>query len=205
MRSIVCIMLCLSFWFADAQSGAVAFSALSGPEKWWVVCHPFRASKARQTTREVLHVTDSIAAVGILGKDANGGQLDAFKHAYWMAALSERIGQKSALKLGRAHEKGNYRSFKKGRPEDGFLPDRPSSEMDLFNNAAGAAVSQWKKQWTKQELIGKILDMTLEGQLRVLKKEGGYFYSCDGHLLDLSELAGYWENGKCLVPSDQKQ
>ena len=73
MRSLVCVLLCLSFWFADAQTGTVSLSALSGPEKWWAACHPFRAKKARSITLEVLRVTDSIAGVGLIGKEGNGG------------------------------------------------------------------------------------------------------------------------------------
>jgi len=176
---------------------------LSGPEKWWVVCHPFRAGKARDITLEVLRVTDSIADIGLIGRDYNGGRLDAFKHAYWMAALSIRIGKRAALKLGRAHEKGNYRSFKRGRAEDGSLPDKPSSDMDLYNNTAGAAVSGNKENWTEQKLIAEILRMVMEGELRVLKKQGGVFYSCEGRPLEPHEMSGYWENDKCMVPSDQ--
>jgi hypothetical protein len=168
-----------------------------------VVCHPFRAKRAQATTREALRVTDSITATGSIGKDANGGQLDAFKHAYWMALMSRQIGQKAALKLGRAHEKGNYRGFKRGRAEEGSLPDKPSSDMDLFNNEAGAVVCGQDCQWSDQELIREILRMTNEGELRTLKKKKGVFISCDGHQLDPAELTGSWENDKCLVPSNQ--
>jgi len=75
--------------------------------------------------------------------------------------------------------------------------------MDLYNNTAGAAVSGNKENWTEQELIAEILRMVMEGELRVLKKQGGVFYSCEGRPLEPHEMSGNWENDKCMVPSDQ--
>ncbi|MBK7181849.1 MAG: hypothetical protein IPH89_02375 [Bacteroidetes bacterium] len=81
------------------------FSKLSRPEKIWVLAHPFVAKKAMLASRQALVVTDSIAKLGIIGNDNNGGKLDAFKHAYWMVYLSFKIGSRRALKLGKAYEK----------------------------------------------------------------------------------------------------
>ena len=44
----------------------------------------------------------------LLDKDPSGGQVDAFRHAYWMARLNEEIGKNAAKSLGKAHEKENY-------------------------------------------------------------------------------------------------
>ena len=46
-----------------------------------------------------------------IGDDNNGGALDAFKHAFWMARLTQGIGHRASLSLGKAHEKGNYKAF----------------------------------------------------------------------------------------------
>ena len=35
-----------------------------------------------------------------------------------------------------------YKSYKKGRHEDGNLPDKISSDMDLFNNRVGVQIGQ---------------------------------------------------------------
>ena len=108
---------------------------ISCPEKRWAVFHPFIAKKSYNLTKETLQVTDSVKNSKILDGDINGGQVDAFKHAYWMALLSQNIKYKKALKLGKAHEKGNYKSFKKSLRK-GFQTsqDQRSSEMDLWNN-----------------------------------------------------------------------
>ena len=102
-----------------------SYGKLSSAEKTWVVFHGFKAKKAYDISLEAEKVTDSIKKKGIIGVDKSGGQLDAFKHSYWMARLTQDIGKRSAYSLGVAHEKGNYQSFKKRRLEDGFLPDKP--------------------------------------------------------------------------------
>ncbi len=117
-----------------SQSKTKQFFKLSTPEKCWVVFHPFKAKRAFYIMQDALKTTDSISKTNLIGNDLNGGQLDAFKHSYWMARSTQKIGGRASIKLGKAHEKGNFRSFKKGKKEDGFLPDQPSSEMDLYNN-----------------------------------------------------------------------
>lgn len=116
-----------------------SFRKLSRPEKCWALCHPFKAKKAAKVTREVQVVVDSIKRSGTIGADNNGGALDAFKHAYWMASVAMVIGSKQALKLGKAHEKGNYFQFKKQELEDAAMPDSISTVMDLRNNEFGVS------------------------------------------------------------------
>ena len=129
--SLITILFLILSLQLIGQTKKNGFSSLSSPEKWWVVCHPFKAKKALEVSLRALLVTDSIKKTNTIGVDINGGKLDAFKHTFWMANLSHHIGEKASLKLGEAHEKGNYRSFLRGHPEDGFLPDKVSSYMDL--------------------------------------------------------------------------
>lgn len=187
----------------NAQSTESRFFKLSGPEKWWVIWHPFKAKRALNISLEVLRVTDSISKTERIGHDRNGGKLDAFKHSYWIAFLSEEIGETAALKLGEAHEKGNYETFKNGKLEDGFLPDKPSSEMDLFNNKMGAELSRNKIEATNSHLINGVIEMIESGDLRILKKEKATFLTCNGQVITDEELKGKWLNDKCLIPSNQ--
>lgn len=184
------------------QTKKNGFSSLSSPEKWWVVWHPFKAKKALEASLRALEVTDSIKKTGLVGGDINGGQLDAFKHTFWMASLSHRIGQKPSLKLGKAHEKGNYKSFLKGKAEDGALPDKVSSDMDLFNNQAGAQISENHPNFTEIECIQLTLEKLRQGQLKIIKKDGQVFLNCHGDVILESSLIGTWENDKCLIPSN---
>ena len=104
------------------------FSALSRPEKCWELIHPFIAKHAFHVTKYVIADVDSLKQEGTLGTDLNGGRLDAFKHAYWMASLSLAIGGRKALKLGWAHEKGNYLQYKKQE-------QKRTSKCGIFTNS----------------------------------------------------------------------
>ena len=180
-----------------------SFSKLSKSERTWVVFHPFKAKKAYQISREALITTDSIAKENVIGKDINGGQLDAFKHSFWMARSAQSIGKMAALSLGKVHEKGNYESFKKRKLEDGLLPDKAASDMDLYNNIVGAALGKKYKKSSKETIINHLLDSIHHGKLRMLKKDNaGNFLDCQGQIIPIDALKGKWENNKCLIPTN---
>ena len=191
-------LLLLPFNFYS-QSSFSQFKKLSCPEKRWVFFHPFIAKKAFQITKKVLVDVDSVKKTGVIGTDNNGGMLDAFKHAYWMASLTYKIGSKKALKLGRAHEKGNYLQYKKHLPEDSSLPDSVSSVMDLRNNETGVGLIGDSKNVSPVTIQKKTLDALNEGKLTVIKKdEQGNFLTCDGTVILMKEWADKWGIPKCL-------
>jgi hypothetical protein len=200
---IVFILLTSSQLFS--QSLFSKFKKLSRPEKFWVIAHPCKAKKAFKITAGVLAVVDSLKRAGTIGSDLNGGRLDAFKHSYWMAMLSTKIGIKQSLKLGKAHEKGNYLEFKKGRLEDSILPDSVSSAMDLYNNNQGIiAIGIFAKPIIKVDVQQAILKAIEHGQMMIIKKDkqGNYLY-CDGTFIDTNVWAGKWNIPKCLISSDK--
>jgi hypothetical protein len=186
-----------------SQSRLKQFKQLSRPEKFWVAAHPFVAKKAFRITKQVLSDVDSIKRMGLIGSDLNGGKLDAFKHAYWMASLKLEIGSKKALKLGCAHEKGNKLSFKKHKLEDSILPDSISSEMDFNNNRVGASAVKECEEITRNTLQTRIMALLNEGKLQIIKKDkqGNYLY-CDGTFIDTNEWKRKWNVPKCLIPSN---
>ena len=114
------VLICFLFAIqpAFAQSPKNSFLHLSCPEKWWVVTHPFVANKARKITTGVIRISEEMKKDSLLDGDADGGQVDAFRHAYWMASLSQKIYWKKAIALGKAHEKGDYRKFSKRKVDD---------------------------------------------------------------------------------------
>ncbi|MET2986120.1 DUF6973 domain-containing protein [Aureibaculum conchae] len=180
-----------------------SYSSLSKPERTWVIFHPFKAKKAYQISREALITADSIGKENTIGNDMNGGQLDAFKHSFWMAKSAQSIGKNAALSLGRAHEKGNYQTFKKRQLEDGIAPDKPASDMDLFNNHVGASLGKQYKKASKKTVINHLLVAIRQGKLRMLKKDAsGNFLDCKGQIIPINSLKGKWENDKCLVPTN---
>lgn len=188
----------------SAQSNWEKFGKLSAPYKKWVIFHPCKAKSALKISLEAIRVTDSISKTDLLDKDSSGGQVDAFRHAYWMARLRQEIGKRAAISLGRAHEKDNYITYKKHETENGIVPDKASKEMDLFNNNIGLSLTQ-KGIWdSKRGLTHKIVNAILRGDLRVIKKDSlGNFLTCDGKIIPSEELLHSWGNKKCIISSDK--
>lgn len=199
----ILVILLLVLKLPAQNSPSKQFSKLSRPEKLWVFTHPFKAKKAFLITKDVIIDVDSIKKTKTIGIDNNGGRLDAFKHAYWMASLANTIGARRAKKLGVAHEKGNKIQFKKHQLEDRLLPDSISTVMDLHNNKIGIQSMKNKKCIPKKEIQNLILDALNQGQLRIIKKDKqGNFLNCDGSPITLAAWYGKWNIPKCLVSSD---
>lgn len=196
--------------FFTALSNNISGQRLKGvsrPEKWWAVTHPFIANKAYRCTRYVIKVCDSLKKENRIGSDLNGGKLDAFKHTFWMAYLGSNISPKKAYKLGVAHEKGNYLMYKKGKQEDGILPDSVSGVMDIINNQSGIEIAVnfriWKKENQVQEMIEYVLIQLEKGNLYcLLKNKKGEFISCNGEIIQSATYNKKWGVPKCLVKSN---
>jgi hypothetical protein len=202
-------LLLLSFLFislrSEAQTSAFnSFWKLSCPEKWWVLTHPFVAKEAFMITTEARKKSDSLMSASSLDGDPLGGQIDAFRHAYWMARMAQTMKWKKALRLGIAHEKANKISFRKNeKDEEGLLPDSASSAMDLYNNEVGVAIGCNLKFISSQQICDTIIQNIRTGKMKViLKNSAGKELKCDGTELDKSEFSGMWNIPKCLVNSD---
>jgi len=204
---ILFLMLFLSSLLqAQNISSLKKFSKLSRPEKCWVLQHPFVTKKTLTITQKVLLVTDSIAKTTTLDGDKSGGQVDAFRHAYWMASLAQSIGWRKALKLGRAHEKSNYIDFKKHRLEDGQHPDKASGDMDIYNNKVGIEIVKANKNIIDKNLQLLVISAIEAGRMKIIKKDIlGNFLDENNNIIPTDSLKGKWNNGKCLVNSDLKR
>lgn len=188
----------------NAQSNFKVFLKSSRPIKTWVVLHPFKAKKALAVSLEANNISDSITATDLLDGDAAGGQVDAFRHAYWLARLHQEIGKCAARSLGKAHERENYLTFKKNKLEEGVVPDQISSIMDLYNNEKGLTLITRRSITTKNSLIYKIVNAIKAGKMRIIKKnKEGDFLTCKGKRIRLDSLKGKWKNEKCLVNSNK--
>ncbi|MBK5209127.1 MAG: hypothetical protein JJE44_06445 [Flavobacteriaceae bacterium] len=203
-KSAVFIVILFLSSQLSAQSNWEKFWNLSVPYKKWVLFHPFKAKSALEVSLEAIKVSDSVAKTDLLDKDIAGGQVDAFRHAYWMARLRQEIGKRAAISLGRAHEKDNYITYKKHETENGIVPDKASKEMDLFNNNVGLSFTQKGISDSKNGLTYKIVNAILSGDLRVVKKDSiGNFLTCDGKIIPSGELLHSWQNRKCLIFSNE--
>ena len=190
---------------AQKISALKKFKELSRPEKYWVFKHPFVAKKAWRITQEVIKVTDSVAYINTLDHDRNGGQVDAFRHAYWTASLVQHIGWRKVLKLGKAHEKGNYFDYLKHRLEDGSHPDKADGDMDLFNNEIGIKYGRKDKHISETDLQIMIIDAIIVGKMKIIKKDSlGNFLDEKNNIIPADSLKGRWANAKCLINSNKK-
>ncbi|MFH0895164.1 MAG: hypothetical protein V2A54_12080 [Bacteroidota bacterium] len=177
--------------------------SVSLPEKCWAMRHPFVLHKAIDCTNKAKKITDSILLTNKLDGDANGGQLDAFRHACWMALLTKNIGYHRALSLGRAHEKGNYQSFLKRKNEDGSLADKAATDMDLWNNKMGAAISKQYKGKDLLILYDVIISSIQSGRMKMIKKNlRGQSLDDNGNIIPGRGNEKIWNTTRVLVPSD---
>jgi hypothetical protein len=197
---IFCFFLVLFFGASAQESNLKKFRQLSGPEKCWVVFHPFVAKKTLKISNKTRSITKEIQLKKVLKGNGNGGQIDAFRHTFWMAKLTQEIGKRRARSLGKKHEKGNYKDYKKRRLEDGVIPDKISSEMDLFNNEIGIKIGG---KSDGLELKNIVVEAVLKGKCKIIKKDiNENLLDCEGNAIPLESLKGKWENNKCLVWSD---
>lgn len=179
------------------------FLSMHPPERRWVIGHPLVAKKAWHISEEARQLIDSLKTDTDLDADSNGGQLDALRHAFWMARLTQELTPRKALKLGIAHEKGNRIDFEQKLLEDGSLPDAISSEMDMRNNRIGIEIGQKHPDFSPAELALLIKEMILNGKLWKIKKDAeGKFLDWQNAVIPRHEWAGRWYNPKCIVPSD---
>jgi hypothetical protein len=178
------------------------WNQLSKPEKKWAIWHPFAALKVKKMSVKCYQIYNSLTIRNQLDTFSNGGQLDAFRHCFFMAAFTQKIKIKKIRKLGQAHEKGNYTHFSNNIKEDGELPDSIGTVMDLFNNELGFNYSKQHRKIELQQLALQILQLIKTGEALIVKRNSmATFLTCDDAPLK-KETLKLWKNEKCLVKSD---
>ncbi|MCH8904674.1 MAG: hypothetical protein IIA45_12260 [Bacteroidetes bacterium] len=191
------------FAYSQESESTLRERKVSRPEYVWAFTHLRIAKKAYRLTQEARVVANDMKTSTALDGDANGGQVDAFRHTFWMAYLSQTIKTKKVLRLGQAHEKGNRLAFKRGRYTNEFLPDLPSCKMDLWNNKIGVHIGTKNRSLTPEGLTELILAAMERGELRIIKKdEKGNYLDENNHIIPPSEWQDKWDNAKVVIPSD---
>jgi len=196
----------VAFFLFSSQvfSQSPSFQKLSCPEKCWVLLHPFAAKKAFRITVEARATSKQMESDSLLDHDADGGQVDAFRHAYWMSRLTQEMCWRKVRRLGNAHERGNYLDFKKHRSGEETFTDSIASAMDLFNNNVGLETGRMNKSLTKEEMKNLIVKKILTGEMKViLKDKNGNSLDCDKRIVDMKMYSGIWNIPRCLIRSDQ--
>ncbi len=178
---------------------------LHSAEIWWVITHPFIAKKSWQISKQARKIANNHISDSLLDGDYNGGMVDAFRHTLWMALLVQEIKPKAAYKLGKAHEKGNYKDFKRKVLEEGKLPDSVSCKMDLLNNKVGIEIGQRFMGQKNDTLILIVRDAVRKGDCWKIKKDSlGYFLDKNDNVIPEKKWKGKWVNPKVIVPSNWK-
>ena len=199
MRLTILFLLFCTQSFSQSPS----FKKLSCPEKRWVFLHPFAAKKAFTITVESRVVSKQMETDSLLDHDADGGQVDAFRHAYWMSRLAQEMCWRKVSRLGKAHERGNYLDFKKHRTGEEVFSDSIASAMDLFNNEVGIETGRKNNSLSKEKMKNLIVKKILNGEMKiVLKDKQGNSLNCEKKIIDLKMYSGIWNIPRCLVESD---
>jgi len=198
-KYIIYILFLIFFWTSDLYADSIQITPkskikISNREIIWAISHPFIANKVLKISKSAINITDSVEENNILS-DQSGGNLDAFKHAYWMALLSQNISSKKARRIGVIHEKINYREYKRGNSNQ----DSAASFMDLMNNEVGISIVENNKSLSHQDLINMIIEAIKNGELyRIKKDEEGKYLDCNNRIIDLSKEKG-WNKRKCII------
>lgn len=173
------------------------------PVKWWVLTHPFVASKAYDAARLAAEIAGKHINDPMLDGDERGGQIDALRHCLWMALLAREIAPRKAEKLGKAHERSNKIDFRKKVVEEGMLPDSISCEMDLRNNKVGILIGHRNPDLLPEDLTQLIREAILAGKLWKLKKDNqGNYLDWNDQPISPENWIGKWNNPRCIVPSN---
>ncbi|MCB0823832.1 MAG: hypothetical protein KDC09_14125, partial [Bacteroidales bacterium] len=119
---------------------------------------------------------------------------------------AQEISENKALRLGKAHEKGNYLELKKAKKKGIYNShDAVASEMDLYNNQIGIEIGLQYPEASREELKLLITEAILSGKMMVIKKnEKGEFLDENGDTIPKEKLIGIWETDKVLVKSDYR-
>jgi hypothetical protein len=186
----------------NATPRVKAWKELSRPEKMWTLFHPHKAKIVYRCAQRARLVTDSLNKAGTLS-DPNGGQLDAFRHAYWCALMMQQLPERVVRRVGENHEKGNYLDFRKGKLEDGMRTDSMACVMDMKNNEVGISIACSQTERKNISLIQLIIEDIWNGKLFILKKDqSGNYLDVDDKIITISDYKNKWYIPKCIVSSD---
>ena len=181
----------------------VSYNKLSVPEQKWVRRHPWAAFITHKIADTVKAEAQRRLKDTDLDGDINGGMVDAFKHTLWMALTAQKIGYDKALKLGQAHEDGNYLEYvadptRKKTPQDSI-----ASRMDMLNNIVGARIGADNPDATFNAIVAIVRRHVLEGKCwKIRKKDKKTYLDADGKTINIHAYDNVWAIPKVLIPSN---
>ena len=201
LKSKLIIFSCIIFFLV---TNLVSQHNISKYEIRWAFFHPFAAIKVKSRLKKAIVIYHEVKDTKQLDGFESGGTLDAFRHAFTMAHLAQRIKTKKLRKLGVAHEKGNKRQFERNKIENGERADSLACEMDLRNNELGFLIGANHKNLLINELKTEILTQIKLGNAWILKKNSQNEYvSCQNESIIVNNYKNQWFLPKCLIKSNE--
>lgn len=198
-------MFCIGLSFSVAAQTKPSWRKLSKYEKRWAFFHPFASLKIKKYSPEILATIRQVKSMRALDQFEDGGKIDAFRHAYFMACMGVKVSVRKLRKLGIAHEKTAYRNYRRGFADDhGVLADSLSNVMDLYNNERGFEIAKLNPNADFNLLKEKVLEAIYSGELLYMKRnEEGVLVSCDGTLVPTVQRKPSWFIPKCLIKTNE--
>ena len=181
-----------------------SYHKLSVPEQKWVKRHPWAAFITHKIADTVKVEAQRRLKDSDLDGDLNGGMVDAFKHTLWMALTAQKIGYDKALKLGQAHEDGNYLEYEADPTRKKTPQDSIASRMDMLNNIVGARIGADNPDATFNASVAIVRRHVVEGKCWKIRKKGKNTYlDADGKTINIHAYDSCWVIPKVLIPSNK--
>ena len=181
-----------------------SYKKLSTPEQQWVKRHPLAAFRTHKIADTVKTEANARLKDADLDGDLNGGMVDAFKHTLWMALTAQKIGYDKALKLGQAHEDGNYLEYVADPKRAKTPQDSIASRMDMLNNIVGARIGADNPDASYNAIVAIVRRHILNGECwKLRKKDKNTYLDANGNVIDIHKYDNNWVIPKVLVKSNE--
>lgn len=182
-----------------------SYKKLSVPEQKWVKWHPWAAFITHKIADSVKAEAQRRLKDADFDGDLNGGMVDAFKHTLWMALTAQKIGYDKAIKLGQAHEDGNYLEYKADPTRKKTPQDSIASRMDMLNNIVGASIGANNPDATYDSIVAIVRRHVIEGKCwKIRKKNKNTYLDADGKPINIHAYDNHWVIPKVLIPSNKQ-
>lgn len=196
--------LLLIFVFIESHTYSNSTNLID-PEKAWALKHPFAAFKVKKIKAQCDFIYNSTSLRQQLDTFSNGGNLDAFRHVFFMLAFSQKVKVSALRRLGKAHEKKNRQDFLKSKMMQLDHPDSLGTIMDLENNELAFKLSSSHFSDSYEQLKEFILVEIKSGHAYIMKRDNKCNYlSCENEVIDLNLYLRRWSIPKCLAPSNYR-
>ncbi|NCP45797.1 MAG: hypothetical protein GW818_05075, partial [Flavobacteriales bacterium] len=86
---LVFLFLFVSLVSQAQNNNKIQWKEVSCAEKWWAIKHPFVVKKAKKISTETRKIVEDVKIENLLKGNGYNMQIDAFRHTYWMARLTQ--------------------------------------------------------------------------------------------------------------------